>query len=248
MADGTFLFAALPVGQYLLTVKAAGFRTNEIREITVRVGQSLRVDTHLQAGAVSSTIVVTATTPLLRSTESTVSTVIDRNALDGLPLSGRRYTDFGLLTPNASPDGQTGLVSFGGEQGGEDTGYANGNGANAFTLDGANATSTYFGNARGGERVPYIFGENAIQEFQVAVSPYVSSYGGAATGFLNTVTKSGTDLFHGDAFYFNRNSGTGANSAINKEFGYPRSVDLLQQFGASVGGPILRKRAWIFFD
>ncbi|HYA62786.1 MAG TPA: hypothetical protein VED66_06255, partial [Candidatus Sulfotelmatobacter sp.] len=107
---------------------------------------------------------------------------------------------------------------------------------------------TYFGNARGGERVPYIFGENSIQEFQVAVSPYISSYGGAATGFLNTVTKSGTDLFHGDAFYFNRNSGTGANSAINKAFGYPRSVDVLQQFGASVGGPILRKRAWFFFD
>lgn len=246
--DGTFLFPALPVGQYSLTVKAPGFRTNEVRGITVRVGQSFQMEARLQPGVASNTIVVTATTPLLRSTESTVSSVIDRNALDGLPLSGRRYADFALLTPNASPDGQTGLVSFGGEQGGEDTGYANGNGANAFTLDGANATSSYFGNARGGERVPYIFGENSIQEFQVAVSPYVSSYGGAATGFLNTVTKSGSDLLHGNAFYFNRNSGTGANSAINKEFGYPRSVDVLQQFGASLGGPILRERAWFFFD
>jgi hypothetical protein len=246
--EGTFLFPALPVGQYSLTVKASGFRTNEIRDLAVRVGQSVHVESRLQPGVASSTIVVSATTPLLRSTDSTVSTVIDRNALDGLPLNGRRYTDFTLLTPNASPDGQTGLVSFGGEQGGEDTGYANGNGANAFTLDGANATSNYFGNARGGERVPYIFGENAIQEFQIAVSPYVASYGGAATGFLNTVTKSGTDQFHGDAFYYNRNSGTGANSAINKQFGYPRSVDVLQQFGASVGGPIIRNRAWFFVD
>lgn len=246
--DGTFLFPALPVGQYSLTIKASGFRTNEIRDITVRVGQSVQVETRLQLGVASSTIVVTARTPLLRSTEPTVSTVIDRNALDGVPLSGRRYTDFALLTPNASLDGQTGLVSFAGEQGGEDTGYANGNGANAFTVDGANATSTYFGNARGGERVPYIFGENSIQEFQVAVSPYLATYGGAATGFLNTVTKSGTDLFHGNAFYFNRNSGTGANSTINKEFGYPRSVDILQQFGASLAGPIVRERAWFFFD
>jgi len=246
--QGTFLFPALPVGQYLLTVQAAGFQVNEIREITVRVGEKLHIDTRLRPGIESSSIVVTAATPLFRSTESTLSTVIDRDALDGLPLSGRRYTDFALLTPNASPDGQTGLVSFAGEQGGEDSGYANGNGANAFTLDGANATSTYFGNARGGERVPYIFGENAIEEFQIAVSPYVAAYGGAATGFLNTVTKSGSDQFHGNAFYFNRNSATGANSAINKQYGYPRSPDVLQQFGGSVGGPILRERAWFFFD
>jgi hypothetical protein len=246
--QGTFLFPALPVGQYLLTVQAAGFQTNEIREITVRVREKLNIDARLQPGNESSSIVVTASTPLFRSTESTVSTVIDRDALEGLLLNGRRYTDFALLTPNASPDGQTGLVSFAGEQGGEDTGYANGNGANAFTLDGANATSTYFGNARGGERVPYIFGENAIQEFQVAVSPYIAAYGGAATGFLNTVTKSGSDQVHGNAFYYDRNSATGANSAINKRYGYPRNLNVSQQFGGSVGGPILRQRAWFFFD
>ena len=246
--EGTFLFPSLPVGRYLLTAQAKGFRTNEIREIEVRVGQALHIDVRLMPGVETSSIVVTAATPLFRSTESTISTVIDRDALDGLPLSGRRYTDFALLTPNASPDGQTGLVSFAGEQGGEDTGYANGNGANAFTLDGANATSTYFGNARGGERVPYIFGENAIEEFQVAVSPYIAAYGGAATGFLNTVTKSGSDRFHGNAFYFNRNSGTGANSTNNKASGYPRAVDVLQQFGASLGGPIVRDHAWFFFD
>jgi len=246
--QGTFLFPVLPVGQYLVTVQAAGFQTNEIRELTVRVGEKLYLETRLRPGTESSSVVVTASTPLFRSTESTVSTIIDRDALEGLPLNGRRYTDFALLTPNASPDGQTGLVSFAGEQGGEDTGYANGNGANAFTLDGANATSMYFGNARGGERVPYIFGENAIQEFQVAVSPYIAAYGGAATGFLNTVTKSGTEQFHGDAFYYNRNSATGANSAINKQYGYARDLDVLQQFGGSVGGPILRQRAWFFFD
>lgn len=246
--QGTFLFPALPVGQYLVTVQTAGFQTNEIREITVRVGEKLHIETRLRPGTESSSIVVTASTPLFRSTESTVSSIIDREALEGLPLNGRRYTDFALLTPNASPDGQTGLVSFAGEQGGEDTGYANGNGANAFALDGANATSMYFGNARGGERVPYIFGENAIQEFQVAVSPYIAAYGGAATGFLNTVTKSGTDQFQGNAFYYNRNSATGANSAINKQYDYPRNLDILQQFGGSAGGPILRQRAWFFVD
>ena len=246
--DGVFLFPALAVGQYFLKVTAPGFQTAEIHAVTVQVGQTTTADVQLRTGSPSQTIQVTATTPLLRTTESTLSTVVNRSLLDQVPLSGRRYTDFALLTPNSSPDGQTGLVSFGGEQGGEDTGYANGNGANSFTLDGANATSNYFGNARGGERVPYVSGQNSIEEFQVAVSPYSAAYGGGATGFLNTVTKSGADLFHGDAFYFNRNSGTGANDAVDKASGIPRPVDILQQFGAAMGGPIVRRRAWFFFD
>jgi len=246
--EGEFVFPALKVGVYSLKATAPGFRTSHIRGLTVQVGQTSTAQVPLQVGAASESVEVTATTPLLRTTESTVSTVVNRSLLDGLPLSGRRYTDFALLTPNSSPDGESGLVSFAGEQGGEDTGYANGNGANVFTVDGANATSSYFGNARGGERVPYVFGENSIQEFQVAVSPYSSAYGGGATGFLNTVTRSGADEFHGDAFYFNRNSGTGANDAVHNANGIPRPLDVLQQFGASLGGPLARKRAWFFFD
>jgi hypothetical protein len=246
--DGTFVFPALAIGQYSLTISASGFRTSRIHDVTVQIGQTSTTDLRLQPGSANESVEVTATTPLLRTTESTLSTVVNRSLLDELPLSGRRYTDFSLLTPNSSPDGQTGLVSFGGEQGGEDTGYANGNGANSFTLDGASATSNYFGNARGGERVPYVFGENAIQEFQVAVSPYSAAYGGGATGFLNTVTKSGSDAFHGKAFYFNRNSGTGANDAVDKANGIPRPADVLQQFGGAIGGPIRHQRAWFFFD
>jgi hypothetical protein len=246
--EGTFVFPALVIGQYSIKVSAAGFRTSRVHGVTVQVGQTSATDVRLQPGSIGESVDVTATTPLLRTTESTVSTVVNRSLLDGLPLSGRRYTDFALLTPNSSPDGESGLVSFAGEQGGEDSGYANGNGANVFTVDGANATSGYFGNARGGERVPYVFGENSIQEFQVAVSPYSAAYGGGATGFLNTVTKSGADAFHGNVFYFNRNSGTGANDAVDKANGIPRPVDVLQQFGAALGGPIAHKRAWFFFD
>lgn len=246
--EGEFVFPSLKVGLYSLNAKVPGFRTSSIRLLTIQVGQASTAEIPLELGPASEIVDVTATTPLLRTTESTVSTVVNRSLLDGLPLSGRRYTDFALLTPNSSPDGESGLVSFAGEQGGEDTGYANGNGANVFTVDGANATSMYFGNARGGERVPYVFGENSIQEFQVAVSPYLSAYGGGATGFLNTVTKSGADDFHADAFYFNRNSGTGANDAVDKAAGIPRPVDVLQQYGGSIGGPLARNRSWFFFD
>ena len=246
--EGEFVFPALKVGSYSLKATAPGFRTSSVRGVTIQVGQTSNTQIPLQVGAATETVEVTAATPLLRTTESTLSTVIDRSLLDGLPLNGRRYTEFALLTPNSSPDGESGLVSFAGEQGGEDSGYANGNGANVFTVDGANATSMYFGNARGGERVPYVFGENSIQEFQVAVSPYSSAYGGGATGFLNTVTKSRADAFHGDAFYFNRNSATGANDAVDKASGIARPLDILQQFGGALGGPLVRKRAQFFFD
>ena len=186
--EGVFVFPSLEVGEYQVRVTAPGFRPAHVNSVTVHVGQTTTVDLRLQPGSYGQTMEVTASVPVLRTTESSSSTVVSRSLLNGLPLNGRRYTDFALLTPNASPDGQSGLVSFAGEQGGEDTGYANGNGANVFTLDGASSTSNYFGNARGGERVPYVFGENSIQEFQVTVSPYSAAYGGGATGFVNTVT------------------------------------------------------------
>ncbi len=245
---GIFVFPSQPVGLYTLEVNASGFRKEIIEPLLVQVGQTTSVNARLQPGAGSESVTVTGESPLLQTENSNQSSVIDRDLLNGLPLSGRRFLDFALLVPNASPDGEQGLVSFAGEQGGQDTGYANANGSNSFSVDGASATSSYFGAARGGERVPYIFGENAIQEFQVAVSPYRSEYGGAATGFVNVVTRSGADDLHGNAFYYNRNSGTGANDAVNKANNVPRPVNILQQFGASLGGPVVRHRAWFFAD
>ena len=245
--DGLYTFPVLQVGNYQVKVTASGFRT-ALASTIVQVGQTSVVDVRMRLGAITQTYEVVASTPALRTTDSSDSSIISRTLLSDLPLNGRRYTDFSLLTPHATEDGQTGSVSFGGEQGGEDTGYANGNGANFYAFDGANATSNYFGNARGGERVPYIFGQNAIQQFAVTVSPYSASYGGGATGFLNTVTRSGGDNYHGNAFYYNRNSTTGANSAINVQNGIPKPYDQLQQFGGAVGGPIVRGKAWFFVD
>src|SRR5271157_3770929 len=246
--EGIYVFPSQPVGTYSLEVTAPGFRRETVEGVAVQVGQPTTVNVHLQPGAGSESVTVSGESPLLRTEDSNQSSVVGRELLDGLPLNGRRFLDFALLVPNATPDGESGLVSFAGEQGGEDTGYANGNGANSFSVDGASATSNYFGNARGGEKVPYIFGENAIEEFQVAVSPYRADYGGAASGFVNVVTRSGSDAMHGGGFYYNRNSGTGANDAIDKANGFSRPVDILQQFGGSVGGPIVSHRAWYFVD
>jgi hypothetical protein len=245
--EGVFVFSALPVGAYGITISTPAFKTTKIQSVVVQVGQTTAADAILQAGSKDETVIVTATTPLMRPAESFASTVIERSYLEELPLNGRRYTDFTLLTPNTSADGDTGLVSIAGQQGGEDSGYANGNGSNAFTVDGTNATSNYFADILGRYRIPYLYGENAIQEFQVAVSPYSAVYGGGG-GFINAVTRSGSNAFHGEAFYYNRNSATGANDALSVASGFPKTQDALHQFGGGVGGPIRRDRLWFFVD
>jgi hypothetical protein len=243
---GLYWFPAVMPGSYSVHANPKGFREVEAL-VRVQVGNTTSQDIKLQVGASADTVKVIGTTPLLRPTESSATTVLERSLIEELPLNGRKYTDFATLTPNTSYDGDTGLVSIAGQQGGEDSGYANGNGSNAFTVDGSNATSNYFADIIGRYRIPYLYGEDAIEEFQVSVSPYSAIYGGGA-GFVNAVTRSGSNAFHGSAFYYNRNSVFGANDALDKANGFPKPEDNLQQFGAGLGGPIVRNRLWFFLD
>src|SRR5208282_5035128 len=228
--SGLYRFPVVAPAIYTHTASLKGFRNVEAL-VQVRVGNATLQDVKMQVGASADTVRVMGTTPLLRPQEASASTVIDRSLIQDLPLNGRKYTDLMMLTPNTSFDGDTGLVSIAGQQGGEDSGYANGNGSNAFTVDGSNATSNYFADIIGRYRIPYLYGEDSIEEFQVSVSPYSAIYGGGA-GFVNAVTRSGSNAFHGSAFYYNRNSATGANDALDKANGFPKPEDALQQFGA----------------
>lgn len=243
---GLYRFPALMPGAYSVTASLKGFRDVQSL-VRVLVGNTTLQDIKLQVGASADTVKVTGATPVLRPEESSSSTVIERSYIEDLPLNGRKYTHFMMLTPNTSYDGDTGMVSVAGQQGGEDSGYANGNGSTYFSVDGANATNNYFADIVGRNRIPYLFGEDSIQEFQVAVSPYTAIYGGGA-GFVNAVTRSGGNAFHGGVFYYNRNSAFEANDALDKAAGNPKPEDNLQQFGAAAGGPILRNRLWFFAD
>jgi len=243
---GLYRFPVVMPGTYSITASLKGFRDVQAL-VRVLVGNTTSQDIKLQVGASADTVKVIGTTPLLRPEESSATTVLERSFIEELPLNGRKYTDFATLSPNTSYDGDTGLVSIAGQQGGEDSGYANGNGSNAFTVDGTNATSNYFADIVGRYRIPYLYGEDSIQEFQVAISPYSSIYGGGA-GFVNAVTRSGGNALHGSAFYYNRNSAFEANDALDKAAGNPKPEDDLQQFGAGLGGPILRNRLWFFVD
>jgi hypothetical protein len=254
--SGIFSFPALKIGTYDVSVASSGFKTVKITGLVVGVGHTTDAEATLAIGQASDTVTVTSdAASALNPSDTTVGTLVQHETITALPLSGRRYTDLVLLTPNVTADGQFGHISFAGQSGGDLSGYnntaggaSNANGSTSFTVDGVDSTSYYYGDNRGFTRIPYVFGLQSIQEFQVQANVYDSSYGGAGAGFINTVTKSGANQFHGDAFYYNRNSATGANDAVDKAAGNPRPLNVLQQFGADIGGPIKKDKMFFYFD
>lgn len=255
-SGGSYKFPVLAIGTYDLTVTADGFKTAQIKSLSVDVGHAVDIPVTLAVGSTSGTVVVDGgDASTLDASDTTVGTLVQQGTIQNLPLSGRRYTDFALLTPNVTTDGEFGHITFAGQPGGQLSGYnntaggaSNNNGSSTFTVDGANATSYYYGDNRGFTRIPYIFGLQSIQEFQVQSGVYNAAYGGAGAGFINTVTKSGTSHFHGDAFYQNANNGTGANDAVDKAAGNPKLAIIMQQFGADLGGPIKKDKVFFYFD
>jgi hypothetical protein len=246
--DGRFTFPAVPSGVYSVSTSSPGFKAVTVTNVSASVGQTTTLTVKMEVGDVSEEVNVSAEAEVLNTSDSSISSVVGDDTIQNLPSLRRQYTDFALLSPSVTVDGQFGSISFAGTQGDYTSNYAHGNGGNAFSVDGANATSRYLSEQRMQTIVPYVFGSESIQEFQISENPYSPAYGGGSAGYINTVTKSGTNAFHGYAFYYNRNSATGAIDAVSKANGYPKAQDVRQQFGAGLGGPIVKNKLFFFFD
>ncbi len=129
--DGLYRLPPLPVGSYDLTFSRTQFTTTDVRAVEVSVGRTTTISPTLDIGSVTQQVTVEAAAAMLHPTDTSQASVVDQKLIANLPLNGRRYTDFVLLTPNVTADGQFGLVSIAGQQGGADSGYANGNGSNS---------------------------------------------------------------------------------------------------------------------
>jgi hypothetical protein len=246
--QGGYAIPGLNPGPYRVEVEKLGFKTIIDAGLVLHVQDNVQLNFHMAVGSTSESISVQADTVNVPSTDASVSSAVPRTYIENLPSIRRNYTDFVLLTPNVTADGEYGDLSFAGTVGGPYSTYGISNASNTFLIDGANDTSLYWGSARGLTRIPYLFGAEAVQEFQVSVNPYSPEYGGAASGFVNTITKSGTNSFHGQAYYYNQNSGTGASDTVSKANGYPKALDVRQQFGAGIGGPIIKNKLFFLFD
>jgi hypothetical protein len=229
-SKGHFEFLGLAPGHYRVIVQDQGFGTTSLNDVTIRVGTTTSVEPHLQIGAAETEVAVTAEA-LIDTTQSSLSTVINRQSIDALPLNGRNFTDFTLLTPGATTDGQ-GMVSFNGVAGN----------FNNYSVDGGNNNNAFFSQQIGRTTVPFQFSEDVIQEFQVTNSGFEAEFGQAGGGLVNTVTRSGANQLHGDVYYFILDSMFNANDPINKRIGVAKPSNRRQQFGGTLGGPIKHDR------
>jgi hypothetical protein len=249
-ASGEYRVSELQPGTYKATFVADGFETYLENSITVTVGSVANVAPKLKVGAVTDKVEVTDERPLLNTQDNSITTTIDQNAIDNLPINGRRWSSFALLTPGvvSNSDG-FGLLSFRGIS------YL----LNNSTVDGADNNQAYFSEERGRTRASYSISQAAVQEFQVNASNYSAEYGRAAGGVINTVTKSGSNQFHGELFFYDRDNDFGASNPYTQlvtqvpgtstftATNY-KPKDWRKQWGFGVGGYLIKDKLFWFYS
>ncbi|MBK9166622.1 MAG: TonB-dependent receptor [Bryobacterales bacterium] len=229
-ADGSYVFTLLPVGEYRLDVEASGFQRYVRQGIRLAVNERPTLDVVLSVGAVTDSVTVTAAAPLLETQTGTLKALVDEQRIVSLPLNGRNMPE--LLRISA------GVISRGGSN---REGYAysvNGSRQNgvAYLMDGGYNTDSY-------RNYSGVFpNPDAVQEFGMQKSNFSAEYANATGAIVNVVTKSGTNDIHGSLFLFNR------NAALNARNFFAARRDTLKrnQFGGTVGGPIIKDKLFYF--
>ena len=249
-SSGEYNVSDLQPGNYVVTFSATGFQTYEETGVIVTVGALANVSPKLKVGATTEKVEVTDSAPLMNTESQEISTTIDQNAIDNLPINGRRWSSFALLTPGVVSNGDGfGLLSFRGIS------YL----LNNSTVDGADNNQAYFSEERGRTRASYSISQAAVQEFQVNTSNYSAEYGRAAGGVINTVTKSGSNKFHGELFFYDRDNDFGASNPytqlIVQQPGTGNFIaqnykpkDWRKQWGFGVGGFIIKDKLFWFYS
>jgi outer membrane receptor protein involved in Fe transport len=253
VTDDSGFFRAIHVqpGQYTVTVTAPGFETFRATAISVGVGSLSDPQAKLIVGASTTTVDVSASNPQINTTSPDFSSTIEQKILEDLPVNNYRWSSYALLTPGVVSDSNGfGLLSFRGQS----------TLLNNVTFDGADDNQAFFSEERGRTRAGYSTAQASIQEFQVNTSNYSVEYGRSAGGVVNAVTKSGTNAFHGEAYFFDRdaewgaknqfttqavNIGTAANPNFVSQVFKPK--DWRKQYGIGIGGPILKDKLFFFF-
>jgi len=238
-ADGSYTFPNLAPATYSLMTEKTGFRTSAISGITLLVDQKARIDVQLQVGSVNATIQVTGAAPLVDSNTASVGTVVGQREVVDLPLNLRRFGSLAVLVPGTTTDNGGFASSEIGSPFSETTYAANGarSSSNNTLIDGADSRNLTLG---GFAVQP---SPDAVQEFRIQTNIYDAAFGKTAGSTINLITKSGSNSFHGTAYEFLRNDLFDARNffSVSAKPEFRRN-----QYGASIGGPI-RKRKTFFF-
>lgn len=248
-SHGLFRAPLLPVGRYSVSATLDSFAPLERSGLELTIGETLVVDLSLSLASVQENVTVTAEAPVIEPTRTQQSSTVGERQVANLPVNGRNFIDFVLTTPGVTRDVRQGDISFAGQRGT----------LNSLVIDGADNNNTFFGQTlgrTGSGRAPYQFSQDAVQEFQVNRNAYSAEYGRAGGAVINVVTKSGSNEFHGSLFEFYRDKGLNANSWANKIVRddnrgipvRPRSPYRFDQFGGSLGGPLVKDKAFFFLS
>jgi outer membrane receptor for ferrienterochelin and colicin len=231
--EGRFLAPLLQVGNYQITVTAPGFATTINRGYTLTLGQTLAANIPLTLAGVQETVTITGEAPLVETSRTEASTLVNATAVRNLPLDGRRFLDLAFLTPGVSQESERNQLSFAGARG------INSN----INIDGADFNQPFFGGQRGGERTnsAYVVSQEAIREFQVVRGGFAPEFGRSTGGIVNVITKSGTNEYHGGGFYYLRHREFAPRTVFGDD-----SAPTRQQFGGTLGGPLRTDKTFFF--
>jgi hypothetical protein len=244
--SGDFTAPLLDPGVYTVTVTAPGFGTFRVDHVIVQVGQTTQVATKLTAGAATSVVEVTAEAPVMNYESASFSSNINLIELENVPINNRRWSALALSTPGVTVDTSGfGLISVRGIS----------TILNNVEIDGADDNQAYFSEERGRTREAYSTSGSAVREFAVNTGVYPAEYGRAAGGVVNSVTKSGTNELHGEAYFFDRESNWAAYSAEATLTKLVNGVnvtspikpeDLRKIYGFTAGGALIKNKLfWI---
>ena len=237
--QGQYQAPELPIGSYKVKVERQGFKTTETVAYKLEINQTLKVDVRLPVGTISEVVEIADTAATVDTITPTMGSTVPEMEIHNAPLNGRNALDLALLQPGVVPadnPGNGGTASA-------NTAFSISGGrndSNTFVLDGG------LNNDLLDNGVVYNPNPDAIQEFKVLTSNFSAEYGRNAGGIVTVVTKSGTNDFHGTAFEYNRNDAYNANTYINNSLGQPRPVLKRNQYGGTLGGPILKKKLFFF--
>ena len=250
---GVYTAPGLKPGHYRILVTKQGFRQVDVRDITLNVQDSVNRNFTLSLGATSETIQVNGSSININTTDASVSTVIDRDFVENMPLNGRSFQDLLALVPGVTLVGNAGNGDNAGPgRAGDFTVNGQRTEANSFSVDGVSANVGtapglvgYGAGFGGGTAAETALGTtqsmvsvDALQEFRATTSTYSAEYGRTPGGQFSFTTRSGTNDWHGSAFDYFRNEVLDANNYFNNTEDVPREKERQNDFGGVLGGPI----------
>jgi hypothetical protein len=236
--DGLFLMSAMTPGVYEVSAELSGFKKYARRDVRLEVGRTTQVDLTLEVGGLTESVTVSAEAPLVDTTSQEIGGRISAQEFVDTPSFNRNFAGYLGMLPGVVAS--ISATTFGADSisvAGQNVRNVN------YTMDGSNNNDTFNGGNGGAQaRVPV----EAVQEFQLLTSQFDAEYGLASGGIVNSVSKSGTNQYHGSAFFFFQDEKLATNEFFAKREGLPEAETKQQQWGGTLGGPIIRDKAHYF--